>query len=141
MRTLIGYDWPGNMRELRNVINMILIRSLTGEVTPQTVRALLEESREDRAAAPPPGGLIEEAAPSGETAAYMKDPQPLTIQEMEKKHILHVLRKTNGVLSGPAGAAALLGIPRTTLQYRMKKLGISKASLREEGILPTWGGG
>lgn len=139
LRTLTGYDWPGNMRELRNVINMILIRSLTGEVTPQAVRSLLEESRED-CAAPPPGGLIGDAAPAGE-AAYMKDPQPLTIQEMEKQHILHVLRKTKGVLSGAAGAAALLGIPRTTLQYRMKKLGISKASLTEEDSLPTAGGG
>lgn len=144
MRILLDYTWPGNMRELRNVINMILIHSLTGEVTPQKVRSLLEESREEREEAFPrlSGSPADEGpAPAEDSTAYIKDPQPLTIQQMEKKHILHVLRKTNGVLSGTAGAAALLGIPRTTLQYRMKKLGISKAAVWEKDFLSGGEGG
>jgi formate hydrogenlyase transcriptional activator len=50
----------------------------------------------------------------------------LTLEEMERRHILAVLDQTNWVFSGPSGAAARLGIKRPTLQFRMRKLGISR---------------
>jgi transcriptional regulator with GAF, ATPase, and Fis domain len=49
----------------------------------------------------------------------------LTLEEAERRHILHALEKTNGVLAGPKGAAQLLGINRSTLWSRMRKLGIN----------------
>jgi formate hydrogenlyase transcriptional activator len=51
-----------------------------------------------------------------------------TLAAAEREHIIRVLNETNWVLSGPAGAAARLGMKRTTLQSRMKKLGISRPS-------------
>jgi formate hydrogenlyase transcriptional activator len=49
-----------------------------------------------------------------------------TLEEVEREHILRVLRETNGVIGGPQGAATRLGLRRTTLLYRMEKLGISR---------------
>ncbi|MEJ2726032.1 MAG: helix-turn-helix domain-containing protein, partial [Deltaproteobacteria bacterium] len=53
----------------------------------------------------------------------------LTREEMEKTHIVKALKLTGGVIGGRQGAARLLGIPRTTLQYRIRKLGIDHGSL------------
>ena len=50
----------------------------------------------------------------------------VTLQEAERSHILRALEKTNGVVGGPNGAAALLGMNRTTLLFRMKKLDITR---------------
>ena len=50
-----------------------------------------------------------------------------TLEAAEREHILRALRETNGVIAGPSGAAARLGVKRTTLQSRMKKLGITSA--------------
>ena len=50
----------------------------------------------------------------------------MTLHDKERQHIIEVLRQTRGVLSGPSGAAARLGVKRTTLQYKMQRLGISR---------------
>jgi formate hydrogenlyase transcriptional activator len=50
----------------------------------------------------------------------------MTLEEMERRHILSVLEQTHWILSGPYGAAATLGMKRPTLQFRMQKLGISR---------------
>jgi formate hydrogenlyase transcriptional activator len=55
--------------------------------------------------------------------------QPLTLEDSEREHILKILRETKGILSGPNGAAARLGLKRTTLQGKMKKLGIGRESI------------
>ncbi|HTB13132.1 MAG TPA: sigma 54-interacting transcriptional regulator [Bryobacteraceae bacterium] len=98
LKCLRRHTWPGNVRELQNVIERAVIRS-----SGTTVEISTEELR---AASPPTGAMRRMLA------------------ETERSHILHVLKETNGVVSGPNGAASRLGLPRTTLASRMQKLGI-----------------
>jgi len=72
--------------------------------------------------APPPASMSAAAAASVSA-------RPLTLQDSEREHILKILREAKGVLSGPSGAAARLGLKRTTLQGKMKKLGIDRDSI------------
>jgi formate hydrogenlyase transcriptional activator len=97
MEVLCRYDWPGNVRELENAIERAVILS-AGSVL--RVRASDFQRRE---VVPPAGG---------------------TLEATEREAILRALRETNGILGGPHGAAARLGLKRTTLQSRMRKLGI-----------------
>ena len=99
MNRLVRYDWPGNIRELQNVIERAVILSSGPEL-----QVPLSDLK--------PGGGPE-SAQNGET-----------LEEAERKHILSVLNDTNWVLGGPNGAAVRLGMKRPTLQFRMKKLGI-----------------
>ena len=98
---MMKWNWSGNVRELENFIERSVILS-EGIV----LRAPLMELRQE------PG----RAAQNGAT----------TLREKEREHIVEALRHTRGVLSGPSGAAARLGLKRTTLQYKMQKLGISR---------------
>jgi formate hydrogenlyase transcriptional activator len=100
MSALTNYSWPGNIRELENLIEraVILSRGATLEVP-------LAELRKP----------ADSASDSSET-----------LESAERDHILRVLRDTGWVLAGPTGAAARLGIKRTTLQARMSKLGIKR---------------
>jgi formate hydrogenlyase transcriptional activator len=99
---LTHYDWPGNVRELQNVIERAVILS-----PGPALRLALDELPQSR--------LTE------------RSPVPVsTLEEVEREHILRVLRETNGVIGGPQGAATRLGLRRTTLLYRLEKLGISR---------------
>jgi formate hydrogenlyase transcriptional activator len=100
MAALTRYPWPGNVRELSNFIE----RSV-----------LLSPGTELRVAA---GDLKAVAAPEADGAA--------TLADAEREHILAVLRETRWRIGGPSGAAARLGLKRTTLQSKMRKLGISR---------------
>ena len=102
LRSLTRYHWPGNIRELQNVIERAVILS-PGPV----LRVSLSE--------------LKQPAANG-NASRRSD----TLEEAERKHVLGVLEETNWVLAGPNGAAARLGMKRSTLQYRMSKLGISR---------------
>jgi len=102
MNALTKYAWPGNIRELQNLIERATILS-TGAV----LRVPLEE-------------LKAHPAPS---AGNEKNQ---TLEEAERAHILAILKETNWVLAGPGGAAARLGMNRSTLRFRMGKLGISR---------------
>jgi PAS domain S-box-containing protein len=95
MRVLRCWNWPGNVRELENMIERMVIMS-KGSIL-----------------AAPPAELSE--------AEYAAEDN---LTEMERDHILRVLRETNGVLSGNDGAASRLGLKRTTLQSMIKRLGI-----------------
>ena len=101
MRILTNWKWPGNVRELENMIERMIILT-TGNVL-----------------AAPPAGL--------EVAV---DSAPDDLSEMEREHIIHVLRETNGVLSGAEGAAVRLGLKRTTLQSMLKRFGIEAEEFR-----------
>jgi formate hydrogenlyase transcriptional activator len=101
------YDWPGNIREMENIIKRAVIMS-----TGPALRPLLGEFRR----------LPSQASPAAKR----------TLAEAERDHILEVLRDTRWVLGGANGAAARLGMPRTTLVYRMRKLGIA----RDQGAKP-----
>ena len=97
---LTRYHWPGNIRELQNLIERAAIIS-PGPVLRVPLADLKPETEI------PAGGLQ-------------------TLEAAEREHILRALRETNWVLGGPRGAAARLGMKRTTLQSRMHKLGIAR---------------
>ena len=101
---LTQYSWPGNVRELQNFIERAVILTPGGELI-----APLSELR----------------AGSPLNVFSAQDPN-ISLREIEKGRILDVLRQAKWVVGGPSGAAALLGIKRTTLLYRMEKLGISR---------------
>ena len=107
MEVFTTYDWPGNVRELQNFMERAVILS-SGSV----LRAPLAELK--RAVAP-----TTDCRPSSFPSAL-----PSALEEIEREHVLQALRKSNWVISGPCGAAALLGMNRTTLSYRIRKLGI-----------------
>jgi formate hydrogenlyase transcriptional activator len=102
MTALTRYAWPGNIRELQNLLERAMILT-TGPV----LRVPLEELR-----------LREAHAPAGGASA--------TLAEAERSHVLAALEATRWVLGGPNGTARRLGLNRSTLQFRMKKLGISR---------------
>jgi formate hydrogenlyase transcriptional activator len=95
------HDWPGNIRELQNFIERSVILS-TGPVLRPPLAELKRVSKQTSSA------------------------NARTLAEAERDHILEVLRETRWVLGGTEGAASRLGLPRTTLVYRMKKLGIPR---------------
>ena len=111
MTRLVSYSWPGNIRELQNVIEraVILARADVLEVGPQA----LQQARPDRKASVA-------AAPHSTTP----EPPPSTFEEMGRNHILSVLEKTNWQIEGDLGAARALDLHPNTLRSRMKKLGI-----------------
>lgn len=98
LEKLLRYDWPGNVRELANILERAVILCQG--------RVLQEEHI----------GKLNEMARRVEGFT--------TLEEAERQHILQALEKTKGVLAGPKGAAQLLGLNRSTLWSRMKKLGI-----------------
>jgi DNA-binding NtrC family response regulator len=98
MDALIGWSWPGNVRELENFLERSLILT-TGSVL---------------------------AAPLSEMQmAAATQAKEETLQAAERRHILTALRETRGQISGPRGAAIRLGLKRTTLQSKLKQLGIN----------------
>ena len=103
MEALVRYSWPGNIRELQNLIEHSVIVS-PGPVLQVPLAALQFQT------APAPDGT-----------------KRGTLEEAEREHILATLKETKWVISGPKGAAGRLGINRSTLQFRMKKLGILSA--------------
>jgi len=100
MAALVSYHWPGNIRELQNLIERAVILS-----RGSTLEVPLGELRQTaRAANHANGGT--------------------TLETVERDHILKVLSDTKWVIGGPTGAAARLGMNRTTLNHRLRKLGI-----------------
>jgi len=99
MEALQHHSWPGNVRELRNVIEHAMILSSGRNLN-----------------FPPPKSRLPEA------------PGTRNLQDLERRHILDVLEKSGWRLTGEGGASEILGLKRTTLQSRMKKLGIKRAA-------------
>jgi formate hydrogenlyase transcriptional activator len=108
MNALVRYPWPGNIRELQNVIERAVILSKG---------PLLKVPLADLKARPSELGY--------KNGSLALNGSP-TLEEVERRHILSVLEQTNWVFAGPNGAAARLGLKRPTLQFRMQKLGISR---------------
>ena len=98
---MMHWRWPGNVRELENFIERSVILSEGNRLNPP-----LSELRDEMSRQPPQSDG--------------------TLRDKDRELIIEVLRQTRGVLSGPAGAAARLGLKRTTLQYKMQRLGISR---------------
>ena len=111
MNVLSRYPWPGNVRELQNFIERAVILS-PGKV----LRPFLAELTTPAVA---PSSVLEAAEPT-EPAAVT------TMKDAQRHHILQALAETNWVVGGPKGAAARLGLQRTTLMAMMQRLGISR---------------
>jgi formate hydrogenlyase transcriptional activator len=101
MSALTSYPWPGNIRELQNFIERSVIVSSKGILTPPLA--------------------------SLNSAAETESTEAVTLEDVEREHIRKILERTRWVVAGPNGAAARLGIKRSTLYFRMQKLGISRA--------------
>ena len=124
---LCNHDWPGNIRELRNVVSRLLLHSLDGAVTEALVRETLHEWDNISGQTAKPAQLLSLSAPAEiplQAPSRGNDTDLPSLEENERAHILEALRLTGGRLSGPRGAAALLKVPRSTLQHRIRKLGI-----------------
>jgi formate hydrogenlyase transcriptional activator len=120
MEKLMNYPWPGNIRELQNVIERAVILS---------VDPILRLDRDLMAVAASTKGMEtpETDAPE-QRQAVLKSPKPLlTLDEVDRNHILAALQHAGGVVDGPRGAARILNLHPNTLRHRMAKLGI-KAS-------------
>jgi formate hydrogenlyase transcriptional activator len=99
MELFATYPWPGNVRELQNFIERSVILS--------------------------PGLVLR--PPLAELKQALQEPNSTlsTLEEAEREHVLRALQESNWVIGGPSGAAARLGMKRTTLAYRIRKLKIS----------------
>ena len=113
MEVLKAHDWPGNIRELQNFIERAVVFS------PESVLRL----------------------PLTDLKLMTKQPSAAvsrTLADAEREHILDVLKQTDGLIGGMHGAASRLGLPRTTLVYKMRKLGIeARRSHRSRSIHPA----
>ena len=122
MEALVRYHWPGNIRELQNVIERAVILSKG---------TMLNVSL---------GGLEPDVTPRASHAATKGTPSEQKrlqdiLDETEQIEILRALEASDGIIAGPSGAAARLGVKRSTLQLRMQKLGIrlSRTPLADRG--------
>jgi transcriptional regulator with GAF, ATPase, and Fis domain len=100
MSALSSHDWPGNIRELQNLIERAVILSNDG--------------------------ILPNPLPTSETQSVAIAPAATTLKDSERTLILHTLDSLGWVIGGPKGAATKLGLKRTTLIHKMKKLGISR---------------
>jgi formate hydrogenlyase transcriptional activator len=101
IEAMMHWSWPGNIRELENFIERSVILSEGNRLNPPLAELREEISR-----------------PPSDSEG--------TLRDKEREHIIEILHQTRGALSGPSGAAARLGLKRTTLQYKMQRLGISR---------------
>jgi formate hydrogenlyase transcriptional activator len=104
MDALVRYSWPGNIKEMQNVIEraVILSRGLELEIP---LSELKQQTKADGAGGPS---------------------NPSTLEQADREHILRALKEANWIIGGPEGAAFRLGMKRTTLQSKMRKLGIAR---------------
>jgi transcriptional regulator with GAF, ATPase, and Fis domain len=100
MAALSRWHWPGNVRELENFIERAVILTQ--------------------------GPVLHAPLAELELAEEMQAPASANLRTTEREHILRVLRETKGAIGGPGGAAERLGLKRTTLNSKLKKLGIRK---------------
>ncbi|WEA01798.1 sigma-54-dependent Fis family transcriptional regulator [Mucilaginibacter sp. SJ] len=105
---LMAYNWPGNVRELEHLIERSVL--LTNGTTIREMHLPVKERAE-------------------KSGQHVNDYRIRTIAENERDHILNVLQRCGGKVSGPGGAAELLGVPHSTLTSKMAKLGIKKAHI------------
>ena len=106
---LSQYNWPGNVRELKNLVKQVIILRPGEKISSRDIGKLL-----DRA----PTGL------------QGHSDEVTTLAEVQRLHIVKALIKSRGVIGGAKGAARLLGLPRSTLQYRMKNFGLQPQDYR-----------
>jgi formate hydrogenlyase transcriptional activator len=119
MEALTHYSWPGNVRELENLIERAVLLSPGKEL-----RVPLSELKSAALAATT--GVDSSASSTSFTSVASLTSPISTLEEAERQHILRALKQTQWRIAGPRGAANILGMKRTTLQARMRKLGIRR---------------
>ena len=124
MQALVRYHWPGNIRELQNVIERAVIIS-RGPV----LNVALAELTSDVSSISAPVVTTAKSAP--------RERLQEILEETERNQILRALEEANGVVAGPNGAAARLGVKRSTLQLKMQKLGIRISRTAVDGHKQT----
>jgi formate hydrogenlyase transcriptional activator len=124
MARLMSYPWPGNIRELQNVLERAVVLSSGSTLRLDKDLVPLVASEGSLATAGIPAQ--EEAQPPASSPAGLP-----TLEQVERTHILAALGQTNGVVDGPKGAARILNLHPNTLRHRMTKLGIKRAALRQ----------
>ena len=125
LERLTAHDWPGNIRDLQNTIERAAVLSSS------------EVLAVDWELGPPQPAAGADLAPSGgfatAVAPVAADSELLSLEAMERSHIIATLRKTRGVVDGPKGAARLLALKPSTTRFRIKKLGITKSDYLDSG--------
>lgn len=125
LQQLVSYTWPGNIRELENVMEQAVI--LNGGQEPLE----LGRSLSNNLFSSEPSAAYTDNNISGQNLGVETQPKNLTEvkqiqQETEREYIISILRQTNGRIRGSGGAAELLNLKPSTLEYRIEKLGIRK---------------
>jgi formate hydrogenlyase transcriptional activator len=103
LRDLMAYHWPGNIRELEHLIERSVLLSQSQQITK-----------------------IDLPSTNGQDRTLKESSHMRTLEEVERDHILAILKKCRGKIAGPGGAADLLNIPSTTLNGKIRRLGIKK---------------
>ncbi|HEY6388499.1 MAG TPA: sigma 54-interacting transcriptional regulator [Candidatus Acidoferrum sp.] len=103
MEIMVAHSWPGNIRELQNFVERSVIMTSGDVFSPSFEKLALSAL----------AGMAE----------------PITLEDVERNHIRKIIMQTKGVISGANGAAARLGVKRSTLYFRMGKLGISRSTM------------
>jgi len=119
MDALSSYSWPGNIRELENFIERAVLLSPGKEL-----RVPISELKPVTSAAEP--GADSSSSSTSLASLTSSPPSISTLEDAERQHILRALRQTEWRIAGAKGAAVILGMKRTTLQARMRKLGIRR---------------
>jgi formate hydrogenlyase transcriptional activator len=115
LETLMNYDWPGNIRELQNIIERAVI------LTSDRILRLPED----------------ELKPVIPATVRSRPVRVDTLKKAERDCIVQALEETNWIVGGSSGAAARLGLPRTTLIYKMRKLGIARTQRSSSAPQPS----
>jgi formate hydrogenlyase transcriptional activator len=117
MENLVNYPWPGNIRELQNIIERAVVLSVGP--TLRLDRDLVPVAASTKSKEAP-----EKDAPEHQRADLESQKPLLTLEEVDRNHILAALQHAGGVVDGPKGAARILNLHPNTLRHRMDKLGI-----------------
>lgn len=135
MQGLQEYPWPGNIRELENVLERAVILTtgpmldVAPDLLPMPTPSPNAPPQSDRSETGPREEMIEKDARLTSTHAVVQPTVGLqTLEVVERDHIVTVLQRTNWVITGPRGAAKVLGLNPSTLRNRMKKLGITRSA-------------